>query len=167
MRVPLSERLPPPPVRIRQDLVISKVGDEFVIFDPKTNQAHSLNTPLSASFRRYQQSDFIPTTAEDIYSANLLQEKNLLENLAPKSLPTRREALALLGKVAMLPAVISTVMPEPLAAMSGVTEMDCVMGVPGSCEMICIGPITARRCGADPVSGDCGCFSGTPACPCN
>ena len=153
-------------MKIRQDLTVSELGDEIVVFDPKSNQVHNLNAQASSIFRKWQSNSFVAESNDEQLALALFQEKGLLEADSSEPVTTRREALAVLGKVALIPAITSVAMPEPLSAMSGVSEADCVMGVAGSCGMLCLGVITTRRCGADPGTGACGCFAGTPTCPC-
>lgn len=163
-------------VQIRRDLISNSIGDELIVFDPRTNQAHHLNETASSVFASCRAGIPPAPTSENGYALRLLEEKGLFEpGRGPGRTTTRREALAMVGKAALLPAVASVFIPAASAAASaGVFEADCDNGVAGSCGQVCkpnpgepdFGEI--RVCGSFVVNGPCGCIpqAASPVCPC-
>lgn len=151
--------------RIREDLLITEVGDEMVIVDPLNHQAHHLNPKAAEAFRVLQNGAFDESclTADLRYAVQMLERSALLQPRPPFARVGRREALAVLGKASLLPLVVSLALPSPVAALSGgVTEEQCRSGV--GCGQPCTdSPIPGRVCGRVEFDADTRCACIPPA----
>ncbi len=158
--------------RIREGLLISEVGDEIVIVDPRTHQAHHLNPKAAEAFRALRSGSVNETnmTADLSYAVELLDQSQLLQPRPPSKRVGRREAMKVLGRASLLPLVVSLALPGPVAALSGgVTEEQCRAGV--GCGQPCTdSPIPGRVCGRIEFDADtrCACIPPSVAvCACD
>jgi hypothetical protein len=117
----------------QHDLLVEQVGDETIIYDGESQQAHSLNRSASIVWQNSDGEHSVPQLAELLgtkmgiqpddtiveYALDKLSTANLLE----ESQVTRRDAvrrLTLAGAAAIaLPVVLSIVAPTEAMAASG------------------------------------------------
>ena len=147
-------------------LVVTEIGEELLVFNPIDHQAHNLNAAAATVFRACNGEtplEELKSSPQGPYALHLLAEKGLLESpLPPLETVSRRELLSRLGQVALLPALLTVGVPSPSAALSGVTQAECLAGAPGVCGQPCIDdPLPNRVCAA--VAGDpdtrCACIA--------
>jgi hypothetical protein len=155
---------------LRSDLVTTQVGDETLILIPETKEVHCLNTVAAGHFRTLQEGGELPSTPEASEALQLFEKYGFTEGNPVDAKVHRREALSMLGKAALVPAVLTVALPQPASAMSaGVMESDCILGVAGTCGQPCIDVIGSRICGALSVGGPCACLAAgsMPVCGCS
>jgi len=123
----------PRPTARRRELIVEPVGDELLVYDTTTDEAHQLAPVAAAVFgacdgratldevadaatRRLGQK-VTPATARDALA--ILEERGLLDRpgLSRRD-AVRRAALAGAGAVAAVPLVKSIVAPDAAAAVS-------------------------------------------------
>src|SRR5258708_4057825 len=118
-------------------LLTQEVGDEVIVYDELTNEAHRLNPTAAAVWRLSDGSRTIPEIASRLHETVGAPEANALVEivelslaqldktnlLSAKALPfdvgeviTRRRLMSVAG--ALLPAVSSILAPTPLMAQS-------------------------------------------------
>ncbi len=143
MTVPGSRRHPRPVAR-SDDLVISRNGDEVLVYDQKLHRIHYLNAVSAATWQAcdgaHEAGDLAacasaatdqPVSLETVRLALAqLDEADLLEApLAPALKPvrqTRRSLLRKAGAAAAIPAIVSVSAPSAAVALSGcVPTEDC------------------------------------------
>lgn len=152
-------------IALRANLLETEIGSEIVLFDPDFNQAHSLGPSASRVFRHLQSGRAVDVDDPEIVSILAeFQTKGLLEE--DQSF-TRREALCILTKVAV---VTSVLLPTPAAAQSGIviSEAACDSD-PSNCGAPCPPDAldNARVCSTTGIPNVCGCVvTATATCPC-
>lgn len=111
------------------DLQVTVVGDELLVYNPRTNLAHCLNSTATRVFHlcdgETSWSAAIERLGGDEHSGELLQvslrllnDKELLIPLAMDTI-SRRTFIERWGRaVAVLPVVATILTPKPAAAMS-------------------------------------------------
>lgn len=155
----------------RRDLVLSDLGDEIVIYDPVTRQAHNLQKEAAGLFRALEGGhtpiwdDLALSILHELEQAGLLEEP--LEGPQDSS---RRQLLARASRFAGAGFLASIVVATPAAAQSGVTEAMCDGSSGEFCGQLCIdaGPIGSRVCASITgfPGGACGCVPAPGACAC-
>ena len=151
--------------KLRKDLLCTEVGAEVIVYDPVSNQAHNLNDMAAAVFQRCRNQLELDEDDPAVFTAlSAFEEKGFFDDSVPKL--TRREALVGVARAAVLPVVMSVMLPTPAAAQSsGVTEVDCENSGGTACGQLCIGPFPfgTRACAS--VSGVAGGLCGCVATP--
>ncbi len=164
----------------RAGLLVRSLGDETVIYDLRTHQAHCLDARASRVWRLCDGHTSLPQIMADLgterdpelaawtveVTLDQLRRARLLEPDQTRGLrPSRRVAakrIAALGAAALLPVVISAVAPTPAEAASCVT--DCT-GQPLTTPCKCPGdlPPPDPCCNGTCNFGVCDC-SGPTVC---
>lgn len=129
----------------RDDLIVQKVGEEVIVYDPASHRAHSLNRPAALVFEqldgrtdlagvarrvgrelgRPHQGDIVARAVSELAAADLLR---------PGAALPRRSMLRGLA-AGLLPVVISITVPPAAAAASCVINGDpCTYGVDVCCD---------------------------------
>ena len=159
--------------KVRQDLVVSEIEGEIVVYDPLTREAHHLNLPLAKVFRlcdgQTAMTDIL-CVPEYALAMGTLRDAGLLEEpVSGVEKIDRRSLLATLGKSTLLPAILSIGVPRAAAAVSGITETQCFGGGAAVCGQPCTDVIGTRICAAVAGSGDnrCGCVAVGAAAACS
>ena len=148
----------------RAGLLIERLDDETLVYDKDSHRAHCLNGFASRLWDSCTGAQSIGQMAraegwsdaviirglEDLANAGLLHEP-------PPKEPTRRRALAQLGRVAAIPAVVSILVPDAAAAAS------CVpfKGSCGTDSSLCCAP---RCCAMNGMNAGTCIPAGASAC---
>jgi Coenzyme PQQ synthesis protein D (PqqD) len=131
-------------------LVVEQLGDELLVFDSRTGEAHALSPLASSVFERCDgRTSFTEVAAEvGIPQADLLevleqlQERGLLEASPTPAGLSRREAVrraALIGAgaAAAAPLIKSILVPTPAEALS-VCQATKLLGEPCAATCECV-----------------------------
>lgn len=158
--------------RVRNDLISTEVQGEMVIFDPSSNQAHSLNPEATRVFKLCQSGESLDLEDPSVLpTLQAFREQGLLSEGGGDQKTTRREALSTMAKTAALPVMMSIAITSPAAAAStGISELDCETSGGTACGTLCVGPFPfgSRVCGSTSgvPGGLCGCVPVPAACGC-
>lgn len=155
---------------LAKHLLVTKIGDETIVFDPHTNRAHHLDARASELLRT--ESEEVAGAEDPLksYTLSLLEKEHLVDRPIPAGM-NRRQVLAALGKGVALPVITTLALPAPAAAASTpVTEQECEMSGGTACMRLCTGPFPfgERVCGSltFDVGGPCGCVVAPAVCGC-
>ena len=136
-------------------LVITLIGDDILIYDHSTAEAHHLNEAASQVWAHCdgqttvaQASSTLEGGREQVLQAvKIFEEKKLLSSPIPKT--KRRDVVKGLVKAAIfMPIVNSVITPTPAAAASGGCAPACVTNTPGcsGCGVPVVSPRSAMSC---------------------
>jgi hypothetical protein len=149
--------------RRRADVLMRRVGDEVVAYDPTSHVAHCLSPAAAMVFEAADGTNSVDAiaavlsartaveNASVLVSSSLeqLAAAGLLEPLGPE-LPSRRRALRNigLGAVALAPIVTSLVVPTPAeAAATCVPQSQCTAANPGQpCFVLATSECLTKLC---------------------
>jgi hypothetical protein len=158
--------------RARAGLVVRRVGEELVVYDPATHVAHCLSRAAAVVFRAANGKAGVGAIAATLAASmgSACDEASLvrtLEELSAAGLleparqtlvaSSRRQALRRLGlgAVALAPIVTSLVVPTPAeAAATCVPATSCTTSNPGQpCFVLAQSECVTKLCTG--VAGDC------------
>ncbi|MEM7031941.1 MAG: hypothetical protein AAF629_20470 [Chloroflexota bacterium] len=133
--------------KVRDDLLLTDLGDELVIYDPTNFNGHNLNKTSKLVFEYCDGHHTIQSLGKMLelelkmedgtdFASLALKQLNKKELLEANSLPetptvTRREVLKLAKMagltIALLPVIQSIVVPAPASAASGLGATTCIV----------------------------------------
>jgi hypothetical protein len=137
----MAKRAPGTPAK-RDGLVVQAIGDEVIVYDPATHQAHSLNRPAALVFERVDGkasvSEIASAVGDDLGGRSgdrivevALDRLGSAGLLTPPTSSSRRAVLRGLA-LALVPVVTTVLVPRAAAAAScGGNGAPCV--APGDC----------------------------------
>lgn len=146
------------PVSRQKELVIQKIGNEFLVYDLRTNKAHHLTETAAfiwqhcdgknsiSDLKTLVENEFDTKINEDFIwlALDQLNRENLLEDKIPSYGISRREVLKKIGVAAMvaLPIVASLSVPNTALATSTCGNI-CSPANPKTCApgCTCVGSI--------------------------
>jgi PqqD family protein of HPr-rel-A system len=118
-----------PAVR-KEGLILRRIGDELLVYDRRSHEAHCLDAAAAAVFSacdgtrsvreltaRLRRELARPVDGDWVRLAlGQLERAGLLEEPLPGPVPMRRDVMRRVAQAALLPAVVSIVSPTPLMA---------------------------------------------------
>ncbi len=137
----------------RDDLIVQKLGDEVVVYDPVSHRAHSLNRTAALVFEKLDGKNDLAGVARHVGKAlgpsphkeivaSAVNELAAADLLRPGAKLPRRSVLRGLA-AGLLPVVVSIAVPPAAAAASCIPFLGaCVYGVDVCCNPVetCVDP---------------------------
>ncbi len=155
--------------------ILQTVGEELIVYDPLTDQAHTLETNTALVYRHCDGETLRTTVMDKLVagenglerSLQALADAGLIAREEPTSVK-RRDFLATAGRGALLaPLVMTVAVSAPAAAMS----VSCETGGSTACTIPLgggasgNGPSACSSC-CEPVGAFCSCPGGCSTCNC-